>query len=92
MDHERHGLENMVIVVNPTGAFLVEGPKADSGLTDRKIIVDTYGGMRRHRGGVFSGKDPRKVDRSAAYMPGYIAKGVVAGELADVCEIWSHVR
>jgi S-adenosylmethionine synthetase len=91
MGHERHRLESRVIVVDPPGAFRVEGPKADSGLTDRKIIVDTYGGMGRHGGGVFSGKDPSKVDRSAAYMAGYIAESVVAAELAGVCEIWTHV-
>jgi S-adenosylmethionine synthetase len=91
IDHERHKLDSTVIVVNPTGAILVEGPKAISGLTDRKIIVDTYGGMGRRGGGVFSGKDPSKVDRAAAYMAGYIAEGVVAAELADVCEIWTHV-
>jgi S-adenosylmethionine synthetase len=91
MDHERDRLDSTVIVVNPTGALLVEGPKADSGLMDWKVLVDTYGGMGRHGGRVFSGKDPSKVDRSAAYMARYIAKGVVAVELADVCEIWTHV-
>jgi S-adenosylmethionine synthetase len=87
MDQERDRLESTVIFVNPTGAFLVGGPKADAGLTGRKIIVDTYGGMGRHGGGAFSGKDPSKVDRSAAYMARYIAKSVVAAELADVCEV-----
>jgi S-adenosylmethionine synthetase len=87
MDQERERLDSTLIFVNPTGAFLVGGPKADAGLTGRKIIVDTYGGMGRHGGGAFSGKDPSKVDRSAAYMARYIAKSVVAAELADVCEV-----
>jgi S-adenosylmethionine synthetase len=87
MDQELDRLESTIIFVNPTGAFLVGGPKADAGLTGRKIIVDTYGGMGRHGGGAFSGKDPSKVDRSAAYMARYIAKSVVAAELADVCEV-----
>jgi S-adenosylmethionine synthetase len=87
MEQERDRLDSTVIFVNPTGAFLVGGPKADAGLTGRKIIVDTYGGMGRHGGGAFSGKDPSKVDRSAAYMARYIAKSVVAAELADVCEV-----
>jgi len=87
MDQERDRLDSTVIFVNPTGAFLVGGPKADAGLTGRKIIVDTYGGMGRHGGGAFSGKDPSKVDRSAAYMARYIAKSVVAAELADICEV-----
>jgi S-adenosylmethionine synthetase len=87
MDSERDKLDSTVIFVNPTGAFLHGGPKADAGLTGRKIIVDTYGGMGRHGGGAFSGKDPSKVDRSAAYMARYIAKSVVAAELADVCEV-----
>ena len=73
--------------VNPTGRFVVGGPVGDSGLTGRKIIVDTYGGMGRHGGGAFSGKDPSKVDRSAAYMARYIAKNVVAAGLAQRCEI-----
>jgi len=73
--------------LNPTGRFVEGGPKADCGLTGRKIIVDTYGGMGRHGGGAFSGKDPSKVDRSAAYMARYIAKNVVAAELADRCEV-----
>ena len=73
--------------VNPTGSFTVGGPHGDTGLTGRKIIVDTYGGMGRHGGGAFSGKDPTKVDRSAAYMMRYIAKNVVAAGLADRCEI-----
>ena len=87
MDQERDRLDSTIIFVNPTGAFLVGGPKADAGLTGRKIIVDTYGGMGRHGGGAFSGKDPSKVDRSAAYMARYIAKSVVAAELADICEV-----
>ncbi len=73
--------------VNPTGRFEIGGPHGDCGLTGRKIIVDTYGGRGRHGGGAFSGKDPTKVDRSAAYMARYIAKNVVAAELADVCEV-----
>jgi len=73
--------------VNPTGRFVVGGPQGDSGLTGRKIIVDTYGGYARHGGGAFSGKDPTKVDRSAAYAARYIAKNVVAAGLADRCEV-----
>jgi S-adenosylmethionine synthetase len=73
--------------VNPTGRFVVGGPQGDAGVTGRKIIVDTYGGMGRHGGGCFSGKDPSKVDRSAAYMARYVAKNVVAADLADRCEI-----
>jgi S-adenosylmethionine synthetase len=73
--------------INPTGRFVVGGPVGDCGLTGRKIIVDTYGGMGRHGGGAFSGKDPSKVDRSAAYMARYIAKNVVASGLADKCEV-----
>ncbi len=73
--------------INPTGRFVIGGPVGDCGLTGRKIIVDTYGGMGRHGGGAFSGKDPSKVDRSAAYMARYIAKNVVAAGLADRCEI-----
>jgi S-adenosylmethionine synthetase len=73
--------------INPTGRFAVGGPHGDSGLTGRKIIVDTYGGMGRHGGGAFSGKDPSKVDRSAAYMARYVAKNVVAAGLADRCEL-----
>lgn len=75
------------VFVNPTGQFEVGGPHGDAGLTGRKIIVDTYGGRGRHGGGAFSGKDPSKVDRSAAYMARYVAKNVVAAGLADVCEI-----
>jgi S-adenosylmethionine synthetase len=73
--------------VNPTGRFVIGGPKGDAGLTGRKIIADTYGGMSRHGGGAFSGKDPTKVDRSAAYMARYVAKNVVAAGLADRCEL-----
>ena len=79
--------KNTKFLVNPTGTFSVGGPRADTGLTGRKIIVDTYGGMARHGGGCFSGKDPTKVDRSAAYMLRYIAKNIVAAKLADRCEI-----
>jgi len=77
----------IIVHVNPTGRFEIGGPHGDTGLTGRKIIVDTYGGMGRHGGGAFSGKDPTKVDRSAAYMARYIAKNVVAAGLADRCEI-----
>ncbi len=73
--------------VNPTGRFVVGGPQGDCGVTGRKIIVDTYGGMGRHGGGAFSGKDPSKVDRSAAYMARYIAKNIVAAKLARRCEV-----
>lgn len=73
--------------INPTGKFVIGGPQGDAGLTGRKIIVDTYGGMGRHGGGAFSGKDPSKVDRSAAYMARYIAKNLVAAKLADRCEV-----
>lgn len=75
------------LLINPTGRFVVGGPEGDSGLTGRKIIVDTYGGMGRHGGGAFSGKDPSKVDRSAAYMGRYVAKNIVAAGLATRCEI-----
>jgi S-adenosylmethionine synthetase len=78
---------NTRFLVNPTGRFVVGGPQGDSGLTGRKIIVDTYGGMARHGGGAFSGKDPTKVDRSAAYAARYAAKNVVAAGLAEKCEI-----
>ena len=74
-------------LINPTGRFVIGGPEGDAGLTGRKIIVDTYGGMGRHGGGAFSGKDPTKVDRSAAYMGRYVAKNVVAAGLADRCEV-----
>ena len=76
-----------VIYVNPTGRFVVGGPMGDSGLTGRKIIVDTYGGYSRHGGGAFSGKDPTKVDRTAAYAARYLAKNIVAAHLADKCEV-----
>ena len=79
--------KNTKYLVNPTGSFSVGGPRADTGLTGRKIIVDTYGGMARHGGGCFSGKDPTKVDRSAAYMMRYIAKNIVAAGLAERCEL-----
>jgi len=79
--------KDTVFHVNPTGAFIRGGPYADAGLTGRKIIVDTYGGIGRHGGGAFSGKDPTKVDRSAAYISRYIAKNIVAAGLADKCEI-----
>jgi len=78
---------DIIIHVNPTGRFEIGGPAGDCGLTGRKIIVDTYGGRGRHGGGCFSGKDPTKVDRSAAYMARYIAKNIVAAELADICEV-----
>ena len=78
---------NTKIYINPTGRFVLGGPAADTGLTGRKIIADTYGGYARHGGGAFSGKDPTKVDRSAAYMARYIAKHIVAAGLADKCEI-----
>ncbi|MDP6073573.1 MAG: methionine adenosyltransferase, partial [Myxococcota bacterium] len=74
-------------LVNPTGRFVTGGPQGDCGLTGRKIIVDTYGGMGRHGGGAFSGKDPSKVDRSAAYMARYVAKNIVAAKLASRCEV-----
>jgi S-adenosylmethionine synthetase len=79
--------DNTRFLVNPTGKFVIGGPQGDSGLTGRKIIVDTYGGYSRHGGGAFSGKDPTKVDRSAAYACRYIAKNVVAAGLADKCEV-----
>ena len=79
--------ENTVFYVNPTGRFVIGGPMGDSGLTGRKIIVDTYGGYARHGGGAFSGKDPTKVDRSAAYASRWVAKNIVAAGLADKCEV-----
>lgn len=79
--------DNTKYYINPTGRFVIGGPQGDSGLTGRKIIVDTYGGYSRHGGGAFSGKDPSKVDRSAAYAARYIAKNIVAAGLADKCEI-----
>jgi S-adenosylmethionine synthetase len=75
------------ILINPTGLFVIGGPEGDAGLTGRKIIVDTYGGMGRHGGGAFSGKDPSKVDRSAAYMCRWVAKNIVAAGLANECEL-----
>lgn len=79
--------DNTRFLVNPTGKFVIGGPQGDSGLTGRKIIVDTYGGYSRHGGGAFSGKDPTKVDRSAAYAARYVAKNIVAAGLADKCEV-----
>jgi S-adenosylmethionine synthetase len=79
--------ENTKYFINPTGRFVIGGPQGDSGLTGRKIIVDTYGGYARHGGGAFSGKDPTKVDRSAAYAARHIAKNIVAAGLADKCEV-----
>ncbi|MBR7071490.1 MAG: methionine adenosyltransferase [Clostridia bacterium] len=79
--------ENTKIFINPTGRFVIGGPQGDTGLTGRKIIVDTYGGMARHGGGAFSGKDPTKVDRSAAYAARYVAKNIVAAGLAKKCEV-----
>ena len=79
--------KNTKFFINPTGRFVTGGPEGDAGLTGRKIIVDTYGGMGRHGGGAFSGKDPSKVDRSAAYMARYIAKNIVAAHLADRAEV-----
>ena len=79
--------ENTKYLINPTGRFVIGGPQGDAGLTGRKIIVDTYGGMARHGGGCFSGKDPTKVDRSAAYAARYVAKNIVAAGIADKCEI-----
>ena len=75
------------IHINPTGKFVIGGPMGDTGLTGRKIIVDTYGGWSRHGGGAFSGKDPTKVDRSAAYMARYVAKNIVAAKVASRCEV-----
>lgn len=80
-------IKNVKFLINPTGRFVIGGPIGDAGLTGRKIIVDTYGGMARHGGGAFSGKDPSKVDRSAAYAMRWVAKNVVAAELADRCEV-----
>ncbi|PKR78143.1 methionine adenosyltransferase [Halalkalibacillus sediminis] len=79
--------EETKYIINPTGRFVIGGPQGDAGLTGRKIIVDTYGGFARHGGGAFSGKDATKVDRSAAYAARYVAKNIVAAELADVCEV-----
>ncbi|NCU78870.1 MAG: methionine adenosyltransferase, partial [Actinobacteria bacterium] len=79
--------KNLNILINPTGRFVIGGPMGDAGLTGRKIIVDSYGGMARHGGGAFSGKDPSKVDRSAAYAMRWVAKNVIAAGLADRCEV-----
>ena len=79
--------ENTLFYINPTGRFVVGGPAGDCGLTGRKIIVDTYGGMGRHGGGAFSGKDPTKVDRSGSYAARYVAKNIVAAKLAKECEV-----
>lgn len=79
--------DDIIVHVNPTGKFEIGGPQGDCGLTGRKIIVDTYGGRGRHGGGAFSGKDPSKVDRSASYMARFIAKNILAAELADICEV-----
>jgi S-adenosylmethionine synthetase len=86
---EEHGLESRGVkfLINPTGRFVIGGPHGDAGLTGRKIIVDTYGGMARHGGGAFSGKDPSKVDRSAAYAARWVAKNIVAARLAKRCEV-----
>lgn len=85
--HNNLSTENLKVFINPTGKFVIGGPQGDAGLTGRKIIVDTYGGAARHGGGAFSGKDPSKVDRSAAYAARWVAKNVVACGLADRCEI-----
>ena len=79
--------QNMTVMVNPSGSFILGGPAGDAGLTGRKIIVDTYGGMARHGGGAFSGKDPSKVDRSGAYAMRWVAKNIVAAGLADRAEV-----
>ena len=79
--------ENTKFFINPTGRFVIGGPHGDSGLTGRKIIVDSYGGMARHGGGAFSGKDCTKVDRSGAYAARYVAKNIVAAGLAEKCEV-----
>jgi S-adenosylmethionine synthetase len=86
---EEQGLESRGVkfLINPTGRFVIGGPHGDAGLTGRKIIVDTYGGMARHGGGAFSGKDPSKVDRSAAYAARWVAKNIVAARLAKRCEV-----
>ena len=84
---EKRFQERDFVYVNPTGKFVIGGPMGDTGLTGRKIIVDTYGGAARHGGGAFSGKDPTKVDRSAAYAARYVAKNIVAAGLAERCEI-----
>ncbi len=86
-DHLGYSTSDIILHVNPTGRFVVGGPHGDTGLTGRKIIVDTYGGMGRHGGGAFSGKDPSKVDRSAAYAARWVAKNIVAAGLAERCEV-----
>jgi len=86
-DHLGYSTKDVILHVNPTGRFVVGGPHGDCGLTGRKIIVDTYGGMGRHGGGAFSGKDPSKVDRSAAYAARWVAKNIVAAGLAERCEV-----
>lgn len=80
-------IRNVKFFINPTGRFVIGGPMGDAGLTGRKIIVDSYGGMARHGGGAFSGKDPSKVDRSAAYAMRWVAKNIIAAGLADRCEV-----
>jgi S-adenosylmethionine synthetase len=80
-------MDGIIYHINPTGRFVIGGPFGDTGLTGRKIIVDTYGGMASHGGGAFSGKDPTKVDRSAAYMARYVAKNIVAAGIAEKCEV-----
>jgi S-adenosylmethionine synthetase len=87
MDQSELDYSNVRYIINPSGRFVIGGPQGDAGLTGRKIIVDTYGGMARHGGGAFSGKDPSKVDRSAAYAMRWVAKNVVAAGLADKAEI-----
>ncbi|MHB1455943.1 MAG: methionine adenosyltransferase [Armatimonadota bacterium] len=86
-EYSRYNKKHIKYHINPTGTFVIGGPYGDTGLTGRKIIVDTYGGMARHGGGAFSGKDPSKVDRSAAYLARYVAKNVVSAGMADRCEI-----
>jgi S-adenosylmethionine synthetase len=87
LDQSKLDFSNVRYIINPSGRFVIGGPQGDAGLTGRKIIVDTYGGMARHGGGAFSGKDPSKVDRSAAYAMRWVAKNVVAAGLADKAEI-----
>ena len=84
---EQFADDDYAVYVNPTGRFVIGGPVGDAGLTGRKIIVDTYGGMARHGGGAFSGKDPSKVDRSAAYATRWVAKNLVAAGAAERCEV-----
>jgi S-adenosylmethionine synthetase len=87
LNHDTMDTSDFRLLVNPTGKFVLGGPMGDAGLTGRKIIVDTYGGWARHGGGAFSGKDPSKVDRSAAYAARYVAKNIVAAGIADRCEV-----